>query len=559
MTHIRPKIRRGQVAVAPKVRKSPVIVQKVKTPPNLNKAARKIQRAWFGRGSYELIMFSGTAKIESPNLKSLFESPLNELVNEVSVRSGRKILATHTREYGIKTDLRSIYYDMLVFKGSVGTRAFAINVYKSGKITFTGGYAQGAKTIRSTPRTLLAKVLGVLEFDIKSSTVQFDSGLSFGRFELVRGGYDYNLRSVTLQLSRLGLPPGDISVPNRDPLNPLQTKPFITVNLHPEMMRIFPNGQVQVTKITTDAAAKKSVQSARVIMKSLEKSGAVQKRTFTPPKSRKTHAQSRGIPGISETSTTCPKNRRPTPYSFGGNPIGPGFYIGANPQGLPCCYKIPKKIGYLKSKIIQRFDELGIQIPPSTKLAFHINRNNSNKPVNVSGKIPDLPIFMDNGELKIGTRQAKRWTLSKLVDIAHKLGAVYITHKSSKDDVIAAIERESKKKNRFNVKNTMRIQGKRNIRHFTKAALVNRVRKVYGVRLNNSKPMTNLVANVKRLQNTRRFKELYNSIMPINRIPEEFKETFYNAAKNDYLGKSNEEVRKGLQSAKNHIMETLRL
>lgn len=563
----RPTIRRSMKIRTP-VRREPIVAVSPPRTPDVNRimkrtlAAIKIQKTWIGRGPYEWIMYSGTANISNPDLKSLFESPLKNMVTEVSVRSGRKILATHTREYGIKSDLKHLYYDQLTIKGNTGQRAFAINVYKSGKVTFTGGYPFGAKSMTSSPKSVLKNILGkVSDFSIKSSTIQFDSGFAFDRFQLAGGGFDYDLRSVTSGLARIGIQPGDISAPARNVNNPVQTKPFVTVNVHPEIIRIFPNGQVQITKITNNTNVNKVVSGTRIIMRRLAQYGSVKKRNFEPPKSRKTHAQQRNTdslaPNISTRSTTCPKNRRPTPYSFGGAPIGPGFYIGANPQGLPCCYKIPKKIGYLKGKIIDRFRELGVQIPQSAKLAFHINLNNSNKPVNVSNIAPGISIFIDKGELKIGTRQAKRWPLVKLVDIAHKLGAVYITYKSSKDDVIAAIEKESKKSGSFNTKNSMRIENKRNIRHFSKTALLNRVRKVYGVRLNDRKSMVNLVSNVKRLQNTKRFKELYNSIMPIHQIPENFKNTFFNSAKNNYMGKSNENIRKGLMIARNHILETI--
>jgi hypothetical protein len=150
----------------------------------------------------------------------------------------------------------------------------------------------------------------------------------------------------------------------------------------------------------------------------------------------------------------------------------------------------------------------------STQRAFGLT-NNSSRPINVSNKEPtqSLQIFMDRGELKIGTRQAKRWPLVKLVDLALRLGSSEMKTGIRKDEVIAIIERLARKKGLFG-QNTMRIEGSRNIRHFTKDKLIRRVMKVYGVRLNERNNMETLVSKTKKIQLRRMKNRVFNEMFP---------------------------------------------
>lgn len=466
------------------------------------KAAKTIQNYWRGsRVPYEWVMFSGTAEcVRTPNLEQLYNKELPRNVYEVTVRRGREIQSIHTREYGYKTDVRNPFFDSLVYRGTTGTRAFAVMIHKSGKVTFTGGYPENTRSMYTAPRMILNSIVNIKNFKIVSSTIQLKTNLK------LKKSWD-DLQSFLGRSYTFDYKPSEV------------VTSFISIKIPPETVRIFRNGQFQVTKVTSPQRALLAIAKVREMIKSLVANGFYAQQQAVPVKKRQTVAQRRATgniaPTVQQRSTTCPKNRRPTPYSFGGEPIGPGYYIGANPQGLPCCYKIPKKTDYLRPKIIQRFSELGIRIPASTKRAFGILLNNSNKPVNASSKEPEnLPMFMDKGTLKIGTRQAKRWPLVKLIDIALKLGSTEIKRSMSKDDVIGIIEREARKKGLFGHQNVMRIEGKRNIRHFTKKNLVRRVLKVYGVRLDDQKEMRNLISNVSKLQKKAMIRRVFNEMVP---------------------------------------------
>ena len=447
-------------------------------------------------------MFSGSAEFkEKPNLESLYLRNLPENVNEVSVRAGKDTQAVHTREYGFKQDVRTVSYGSLLYKGMIGERAFALIVFKSGKVTFTGGYPDGARGMYQTPLALVRRILGsgsLKNFKIASATIQMRTNLKLVKsFDSLRAylGKKFNQSFSLVEDS------------------------FIAIKLDPEQLKIFRNGQFQISNIKNPTRARIVSTRVKALIFELAKQGFYTQTENVPVKKRKTAAQSRRTgeiaPNIQKRSTTCPKNRRPDPYSFGGQPIGPSYYIGANPQGLPCCYKIPKKTAYLRPKIIERFSELGIRIPESTKRAFGIQLNNASRPVNVSNKEPlDIPIFMDKGILKIGTRQAKRWPLVKLVDIAQRLGTTQIRGAISKDDVIVIIQQEARRKGMLGQQNVMRINGRRNIRHFTKKNLYNRVKKVYGVRIDISKNMESLVANVRKLQTNAMTRRVFNEMVP---------------------------------------------
>lgn len=488
-------------------RKTPPPMPK-KTSPSLEVktgAAKKIQNFWRKSQSgpiYQWIMFSGNAEFKNtPNLESLYLRDLPDIVNEVGVRAGKDTQAVHTREYGFKQDVQTITYGSLVYKGMIGERAFALIVFKSGKVTFTGGYPDGARSMYQTPLSIVRRILGsgtLKNFKVATATIQLRTNLrlvkTFDQLRSYIGGRFY------------------VSVSAFE-------DSFITLKMETEQVKIFRNGQIQISNIKNPTRAKIASSRVKRLIVELAQNGFYTQTANVPKKKRKTAAQKRHTgqiaPNIQKRSTTCPKDRRPDPYSFGGNPIGPDYYIGANPQGLPCCYKIPKKIAYLRPKIIARFSELGIRIPISTKRAFGIEMNNSSRPINVSNKEPlDIPIYMDKGQLKLGTRQAKRWPLVKLVDIAQKLGSTQIRGGISKDTVIEIIRQEANRKGLFGQQNVMRINGRRNIRHFTKKNLYTRVKKVYGVRLDTSKNMQSLIANVRKLQTNAMTRRVFNEMVP---------------------------------------------
>jgi len=358
----------------------------------------------------KLILYSGNAFVTmNRDTEDIFlgaqVSNLGEHIKEISGRSGFKVQATLTKEYGKKVSSGRI--DMLTYKILWGGKAHALNLFNNGKVTFTGGYPEGSTQIAETPRKILEIVFGrVPHFEIQNVTAQFE------------GDFEGNLTDIERTLR------GEIK------------QHFVSWSAKGYSMRIYSRGTVQISGIRIQAQVATAGRVVSGLIAFLKRQGVVhdavrvQRPTKTRPQNRKNNQIA---PNVATRSTTCPKNRRPDPYKFGGRAPA-GFYVGVNPQGQPCCYKIPQRKEYLKNKIVQRFQALGIRVPESTKQVFGIDINNSNKPENVSGNRNENMLFFNGPDgFKIGTRQATRYSLTRLLDIARRIGvAMNARGKSSK-------------------------------------------------------------------------------------------------------------------------------
>ena len=90
------------------------------------------------------------------------------------------------------------------------------------------------------------------------------------------------------------------------------------------------------------------------------------------------YIQGTKAPEVLRRGTTCPKSRCPIPYSFQGKCSKAGMYIKPNPQGQPCCYKIPSSTSYSKSKVANAYKKADVKIPENVKEIFDLaNRNNA--------------------------------------------------------------------------------------------------------------------------------------------------------------------------------------
>ena len=379
-----------------------------------------------------LVLYSGTAKFSnSPvNLEPIFESMkmenISKSIREVSVRSKFKVQATLTREYGKKFSGPNTKYDALTFKLIWKDKAHAVTMFSSGNLTFTGGYPDGETDIRKTPRIILKRVVGKIPFQLRGVTIQIEGKYSVNRLQNIQG--------------ELG---GDIKKDR-----------FLLFDLAPFKLRMYATGVVQVSGITQQSQVGIAERQVRDLLGTLRAAGVIanSNRVAAP---HPTRPQRRGAneiaPEIVSRATTCPPDKRPVPYSFGGQ-APPGYYVAPNPQGQPCCYKIPRRIEYKKNKVVNRFRRLGIQIPQVTKNAFKIVENNRNKPVNVAPNANFNMIFTNSNqgfqtgaidEFKIGSRQAKRYAMPRLVDIARRIGVGMNIRgkntKGSKDKLIVSI------------------------------------------------------------------------------------------------------------------------
>lgn len=492
------------------------------------------------------VLFSGTAKTYEDNpidymFGKIYVNGLPEELNEAVLKTSKfKPLVSLTREYGLKKKQSGeINPGVLTLKGP----SISINVFKKGVITFTGGYPDKVKSLEDFPKKIIKDILGTVDqFEINNVNIQCNVG------------FGINLEKITRYLAGKA---------NLEP----EIRPYVLYN-RKYQYRIFATGFIQISKILSQDDINESISHIVGILYSSNSIVGKYNPNRKPRRNTKTKSQYRRsnqvAPNVRTLSTTCPPDKRPTPYSFGGVPI-PGHYIGVNPQGLPCCYKIPTRLGYMRPKIIARFKELGIKIPADTKRVFGItqdNYNNRNMPVNVSGKNSEDLIFSnvprtkknsDELVFKIGTRQCMRWPQAKLVDIAHKMGMINITGKEKKEYICQAIRSKvienGRMSNRKNIikNNNVRFNARRNASHFTKEKLANKAFKEYKIRLNTSSTLKNMVSNLKQRVKEQRLRKIFNEY----NLPEQL----WNAVKDDFINLSPLQTRRKLYNAARNVQQ----
>lgn len=511
---------------------------------NIASLASSSKKMNFFKIKVKLIMFNGTAKTYEQDPITIYYGRLFTSgsvkvptgVREISLLSSKfQKLVSITREYGEKK-LKDGTPAHIRFQGE----SFAITVSKFGNITFTGGYTTSTDNLDDRPKKLLKYVLGsVKNYELNNVTIQCNIG------------YGINLQKLSYILG------------GKANLNP-EIKPYLKYD-DKYQYRIFATGYIQISKITSIRNIDESIKHISNLL--IESDVLVGKynpnRKSIKPRQTKSQARRNNqiAPNVKRYATTCPEDRRPTPYSFAGVPIE-GHYVGMTKQGDPCCYRIPKKTAYLKPKIIEQFKAKGIRIPPYTRQIFGItlrNYNNTNSPINVSGKNNTNLIFTmaprvkkntKNLVFKIGTRQCTRWTIAQLTDIAQKMG-IPISKGSTKEEICSKIQQRAIETGRMVNKsniikgNNVRLGGKRNASHFTKDELANRAFQEYKIRLNKSQTLKNMVKNLKDHVKQVRLEKMLREY--------EIPEKFWNIAKDDMMNKSMRDIRNILSRASKNV------
>ncbi len=168
----------------------------------------------------------------------------------------------------------------------------------------------------------------------------------------------------------------------------------------------------------------------------------------------------RPAPNVTRRGTSCPKSRCPNPYSMQGKCPREGYYVKPNPQGQPCCYRIPKRTNYSEKKVMEAFARANVKVPNTVRKVFNFGQNTNNKRNNTShSKLNNIVVKMNSKVgLKIGSRQCMRYSKVALVDIAHRLG-LPISPSMDRKSICALIQSVAK-----NVTNTNNIRGNRAVK-----------------------------------------------------------------------------------------------
>ena len=384
-------------------------------------------------------------------------------VTEFTIRYGKfKTALKYTSEYGFvgKEVSNPVSADFQVKVTSDGvTKGASFSFYKSGKIRFSGSYSD-----EDEPRRLLNffskkyfRVSPRIPITLNNVTAEF------------RVGFPLNTKLITDTFSEK-----DLSYFKRDykvvanygkrrDKKTSQTKfLYITFTRGDEKFSIViaASGVIQIQGSNDVTRVYKLMKEFFEALKDndfmiVDKNGS-QKSILMKPKNTKSSRRFDNLPApnITRRGTTCPVGRRPNPYSYAGVCSTQGCYIKPNPQGQPCCYTIPKSIEYSKDKVANAYVKAGVRVPQQVRQLFGIA--NSNKPVNVSNKSPNIRTYVnDKSGFKIDSRQCLRYTKVALVDMARRLH-IELPPKLSKPILCDLIKKASKLPN-VNVKVGTRV------------------------------------------------------------------------------------------------------
>ena len=466
-----------------------------------NQAARKIQRVFrekrkqvaaakliqryfrYKREKWHLLLYNGVIHDDElgAHVKDMFygmtSKPLPKAIKEVSILyDPSRVEMTYTREYGVKGSSTS--YKAVRWTIFYNGKAHTVTVYKNGDIHFTGGYGNAItvdgkgvyeKRVYQTPNDILKIALGRWPSNNKKAEV--NNITIQKKFPKI-----FNLEKIH----------DDKKFPKTR--FEVEIAPFLMMTYEGTTIKVFKTGVVQVSGIKSPAQVLDVINYVNVLVSTFPTQGSTNVK-YNPKSSKVMKRKNSNIaPNVKSRATTCPKDKCPVPNTFEGK-CPDGYYLAPNPQGFPCCYKIPVKTAYKRNKIVAAFAKLGIKIPDHTKKVFNIrNVNNSNKPTLVSGHLGNYRFIVSKNRsgadvFKIDSRQCKRYTIQKLVDIAMKLGLVQYAKSRDKDTLCTAIFRHAATKGLLNPRNNVPRIGGRLCSHYTKDELRSVVRKKYGITL----------------------------------------------------------------------------
>lgn len=358
---------------------------------------------------------------------------------EMTTRYGKfKKASVYTREYGMRQvanvpnkDLSSLHFLVKISKGNKFQGA-SFSIFNTGRVRFSGGYMDGTTSELKSLVKYMDMITGLnmssKEININNITSEINVGAKIDLDQL------YSLLDVGTGLAKFE---GYTISTTFEPLRNLfvnkkrKDSPFLYVKFDDKFTILLTStGSLLVEgkepPAKTLEITKKFIEFLR-IADLLTPTGRTL--AFSPkPSKLSRRANNQPAPNITRRGSTCPKDKRPSPYSFQGEcPGGNNFYVRPNPQGQPCCYRIPKRLDYITNKVAERYKKANVKIPDRVKKIFGITQTNTKAP-NVGKRAPTNLTFNKN---KLGSRQCMRYTKVSLVDIATRLG-INIPDKATK-------------------------------------------------------------------------------------------------------------------------------
>ena len=327
-------------------------------------------------------------------------------VNEIKGIYGRfQTGAIHTKDFGLKGDLNknfsSAQFTGYVMDG-VEKKNFSFNIYKNGKIRFSGGFL-GSKNLKNQPESLQKYIIdtytqkqGFLYNDIFYNNIggQFLTNTNFQLSKMTQGFRQMRIWGV--------------SFIEYEP----EISPFLYLK-YKEHSFIFTtktgksgSGIVQLQGESNPDDLERAYSFGVELVKKLHDNGYTLGLV-----NKNVNADKKILQKLKTKASTCPKNRRP--------PCKEGFEIRKNPQGYDCCFKKPKR-------------------KPSKKSKIQKNKNT-------------IITYDKDGMMKIGGRKCERLTKPVLLEVSKKLGVVGIKNKNKKDDICKALDKLEKGNSNYKI------------------------------------------------------------------------------------------------------------
>jgi TATA-box binding protein (TBP) (component of TFIID and TFIIIB) len=390
----------------------------------------------------------------------------------MTLRYGRfKKAFEYTKEYGgrnlsnVPTSKVSSLELIIKIKKGTKIQGASISIFNTGRVRLSSGYIDGAA---SEPTSLLQYVDSLTGLTMASKPVKInnitgeiklgatiDLDQLYALLNVTKGAakFDDMVLQATFEPAR-----------NVFLTKAKKDSPFLYVKFGDRFTILMAkNGTIIVEGAEapqkTSATVKRFVEFIKTVGILTPTAGGV--RPDPKPSKLARRADNMPAPDITRRGTTCPIGKRPTPYSFQGTcPQGDGYYVRPNPQGQPCCYRIPQRPEYLRNKVASRYARANVKVPESVRKIFGIGLNTNAKANNVSKNTPTNIAFTQNKKVgfKIGSRQCSRYTKVALVDLAMRLG-MSIPSVISKPVLCAAIS-DFVKKNKKTVAPMYMIDGK---------------------------------------------------------------------------------------------------
>ena len=354
----------------------------------------------------------------------------------MTLRYGRfKKAFEYTKEYGAK-NLSNVSNDRvssleLIIKIKKGSKVqgASVSIFNTGRVRLSGGYIDGSP---EEPVSLIRYVDDLTGLNLASKSIKLNNitgeiklGAKIDLQQL------YTLLDVTKGLAKFD----DMVIeatfePVRNVFLTKEKKdsPFLYIKFGDQFTLLMAKNGTIIVEGTE--APQKISRTIRRFVDFIKTAGILTPkggnlRPNPKPSKLARRADNMPAPDVTRRGTTCPVDKRPVPYSFQGKcPQGDGYYVRPNPQGQPCCYKIPKRPGYLRNKVAERYARANVRVPNSVRKIFGIGMNTNNKANNVGKNTPTNMNFTHNKKVgfKIGSRQCLRYTKVGLIDLATRMG-----------------------------------------------------------------------------------------------------------------------------------------